>query len=289
VKIQIQKITPANRGGFLLVYSRKYLGMIRFAIILSLFLPQLALAQIVPDPSSGLEGYFEGWYKEAARAAKKSKKKKGIEKEIISLYLAAVNGRAGSDGNTEHLSRVMPPRGKYSLVQNFLFYHVVEQLPERGKEDYYNPSRGWAEVIDSIAQAMYSSEKMMEPLRIHPDKFRVPGLPLDEKRNKELREFLDADVAKKENSENDPWAEPAERMVRGKHFDMISQWVGLIQPHWGNRWIYKSFPTVSVIIIDKKSTQALLRYGIHNGGGYAHFKKTKSGWEPTESRINILQ
>ncbi len=256
------------------------------SLFIHFLLPLLACSQVVPDKPRQVKNYFRSWYQEAVKT---SKKRVGLEDQILSLYLTAVNGYSAPSGNVEHLSRVIPPGGKYSLVQNALTYLVIDQFPARVHGDYASQPRGWGAVIDSISLALLNSEKVIEPLSIHPNKYRVPGLPLNDKRNKELGELLDKDLVEKGGSGKESWVEPTERLVRGRRFELVSGYIDLIQPHWGNRWIYRSFPTIQLIIIDKSATQALLRYGIHNGGGYAHFEKTEFGWRPTESTINILQ
>ena len=80
-----------------------------------------------------------------------------------------------------------------------------------------------------------------------------------------------------------------ERPVQGESWSRVGQWINLLEPHWRNKWIFRSFPTVSGILIDKKRTQAVVKYGIHNGGGIARYRKEGKKWILIESRINIMQ
>jgi hypothetical protein len=245
------------------------------------------LGQINPDPGTGLQNYFTSWYKDAIKNSKKSKRR-GLEKEVVSLYLVAVNGSVGEAGDRIFLSGVRPPRGKFSLVQNQLNYIVIEKFPISTQSDPDGYSSGWRAIYDSLRANPKPKEHLLDRINIHPDKFVVPGLPLSEEKNKELWDFMEGDSVSQKNTE-EPWTSTESRMKSGARYKWLSEWVSLIEPHWGYRWIYRSFPIISDVYVDKKATQALLGYRIHNGGGYAHFKKIKTGWVLTESRITILQ
>lgn len=260
--------------------------------LLVFFLAGISLAgssQIVPDSTDGLKKYFEDWYKEAVRRAGAAKKKSKTERQVISLYLTAVNGYLDSTGNRVFVERAIPPDGKFSLVQNWLNYSVVKKFPEGPKDDPFGYSAGWRDFADSMRTATYGLDRKIEPLAIHPDKFRVPGLPLYEGKDSEIGGFLAGDSVDKKDPSVDAWRGETSRMVMGKRFEWVSAWIRLIEPHWGNHWIYRSFPIIRDIVIDEKAKQALLSYSIHNGGGYAYFKKGKSGWVLVESRITIMQ
>lgn len=247
-----------------------------------------AAAQIVPDPVTGLKGYFEGWYKDAAERSVVEKRRGRLEREVVSLYLTAVNGYLNADGNRVFVERSIPPTGNYSLVQNSLNYQVVKKFPSSPAGDLYGYSSGWGAVVDSIRWDT-TTTRNIEPLAIHPDRFRAPGLPLYGGKDQEIRAFLDGDTAIRKTNEEEMWREEPSKMITGQRFEWVSAWIRLIQPHWGNRWIYKSFPIVRDVVIDKRATQALFTYRTHNGGGYAHYKKTKRGWVLTESRITLMQ
>lgn len=283
-----QKTTLAPAGVFLLVYSPKRF-LVKISILFILFPFALSLnAQAIPESTAGVEQYFNAWYKEAVKKSKSVKKRKGIEKEVIDLYVTAVNGTVDETGNPANLERLRPPQGRFSLIQTGLNYRVFDNFP---KEPGYNPleySKGWREIIDSLRWDTLSKEHVMDPVGVHPDRFRVPGLPLYEGRDKAIREFLEGDTAYAQKT-NDGWPDDRSGLVRGKRFELLSGKIGLIEPHWGNRWIYRSFPIISDIYISKDATQALLNYRTHNGGGYAYYKKSKSGWILGESQITMMQ
>lgn len=250
----------------------------------------LVHTQIIPDSAAGLQPYFNTWYKEAKGQSKGIKKRKGIERAVLSLYLFAVNGGTDSLGNRIMLERLVPPEGSYSLVQNRLNYRVVERFPSVPKNTaYYGGGDGWQAVVDSLRSDNTLVEHIIEPLQIDPDLFRVKGLPLSVKQEQEIQGFLESDTSGQKEMVGGVYVENPNGMIRGQNFRLLGDWVTLIQPHWGTRWIYKSFPIISDVIIESGAKQALLTYHIHNGGGYAHFKKTKTGWVLTESRITIMQ
>jgi len=239
----------------------------------------------VVHPTLGLEPWFKSWYEESKNLSQKTKITNRMDKEVVALYLTAVNGKTGESGEVEGVSRAIFPTGKYRLVQSNLEYVVVPEFPKEPPPDMYGVSLDWSGFYDRYLYNDSVKKRVWDPFVLSPNKYRTPGLALSQKRMEELSTFLEKDI----KTENDQTGIYPERPVMGESAKQVSEWINLIVPHWRNRWIFRSFPTVHGILIDKKRTQAILKYGIHNGGGVARYRKEGKEWVLVESRINILQ
>jgi hypothetical protein len=196
-----------------------------------------------------------------------------------------VNGTAGESGEIEGVTRARFPSGRYSVVGGSLSYAVIPAFPKEVPQDYYGVSVDWGGLYDKYLYDDSIQKRTWDPFALNPKSYRVPGLVLTSKRMQELGEFLEKDVT----VENAATGIYPERPVRGESWRLVGQWINLMEPHWRNRWIFRSFPSVSGILIDKKRTQAVINYKIHNGGGIARYRKEGKKWVLVESRINIMQ
>lgn len=208
-----------------------------------------------------------------------------MDKEVVALYLSVVNGKMGESGEVEGVSRAIFPTGKYRIVQPILEYVVVPEFPKEPPPDMDGVYMDWSGFYDRYLYNDTVKKRIWDPFALDPEKYRTTGLVLSQKRMEELSVFLEKDI----KTESEQTGITPDRPVMGENARLVEQWVNLIVPHWRNRWIFRSFPTVNGILIDKKRTQAILKYGIHNGGGIARYRKEGKGWVLEESRINIMQ
>lgn len=208
-----------------------------------------------------------------------------MDKEVIKLYLTIVNGTVGESGEIEGVSRAKFPSGRYSVVGAALSYVVIPEFPKEAPQDYNGVSVDWSGLYDKYLYNDSIPKRTWDPFALDPKSYRVPGLVLTTKRMQDLTDYLEKDL-KTESTQTGTYPD---RPVRGESWKMVGGWINLMEPHWRNRWIFRSFPTVGGILIDKKRTQAVVKYGIHNGGGIARYRKEGKKWVLVESRINIMQ
>lgn len=217
--------------------------------------------------------------------AKKTKIKGEMDKEVIKLYLTVVNGTKGESGAIEGVSRAIFPTGRYGVVGPGLTHAVILAFPTEPGESMADVSVSWGGLYDSYLYNDSVRKRTWGLFVLDPDKYRVPGLALTQGRMRDIASFLEKDI-KTDSAHTGIYPD---RPVRGESWRLMGGWINLMEPHWRNRWIFRSFPGVSGILIDRARTQAVLKYSIHSGGGIAGYKKENGVWVLVESRITIMQ
>ena len=281
----IQKNYPRHpRVFFIPVFSLK-LFSVRFIAFVFLMLSCPAWGQVTVHPTQGLGPWFKSWYLESKKMAKKTRVRGVMDKEVVKLYLAVVNGKKTESGAIEGVSRAIFPTGRYSVISPGLTYAVIPAFPTEPEQEFAGVAINWSGLYDAYLHNDSVQKRSWDSFVIDPDKYRVPGLVLTQERMREISSYLEKDI-KADSAQTGIYPD---RPVRGESWKMMGGWINLMEPHWRNRWIFRSFPSAWGILIDRARTQVVLKYSIHNGSGVARYKKEKGEWVLVESRINIMQ
>lgn len=257
----------------------------RILLVLAVFLSTCCSAQISVHPTLGLKPWFDAWYAASTKSAKKMKIKGRIEKEVINLYLTIVNGTPTDSEGVEGVAGARFPSRTYRATQPTLTFSVIPAFPAESPENGFFSTSEWESLFEKYMYNDSVPKKTWDVFALKPEAYRVPGLVLTQEKSIEIQGFLDQDI----RADSLQTGIYPERPVRGERWEQLKEWINLIEPHWRNRWIFRSFPVVQGILIDKKRTGAVVQYRTHNGGGVAVYRKEGARWQQVNSRITTLQ